>query len=126
MQSRVVVTGGTGNVGIHIVKCLLRAGYHVHVLTRSQPAREHPLCAENVTLTVMDLLALPEQEILDWLNIVRPLALVQPRLTSELQASSWRPLNASLCIDKITADAGVHPISLEEGLDSIRFLREGE
>lgn len=310
MRQTVVVTGGTGKVGVHIVQRLLKSGYHVHVLVRTPPAPEHPLHSEHVTLTVMDLIALPEQGVRDWLNRVRPRAfihaaaladvllcerepsqaylvnthstkmlaracsyhkihfillstayvfdgtlpptalyhecdpvhplnhygeskvrgeratreecsgetvwticrasvvygatqgrpdfvqwvhamlahneniqvavdqinspihvldlaqmlvsvleqrlqgiyhiagrtsvsryefalkiaqshglnaeLIQPMLTSELPASCWRPLNASLCTDKITADAEVHPISLEEGLDFTRFLRERE
>ncbi len=41
---------------------------------------------------------------------------VQPILTSEADLSPQRPLNVGLCVDKISHDSGVRPLSLEEGL----------
>lgn len=43
-------------------------------------------------------------------------SLIQPVLTSPPQAGPRRPANVGLCVDKITAAAGLSPMSLEEGL----------
>lgn len=43
-------------------------------------------------------------------------AFIQPLLTSQGETGPQRPLNASLCVDKITDATGVVPLSLEAGL----------
>lgn len=96
MRQTVVVTGGTGKVGVHIVQQLLKSGYHVHVLVRTLPAPEHPLHREHVTLTVMDLIALPEQEVRDWLNRVRPQALIHAAALADVLLCEREPARAYL------------------------------
>ena len=44
--------------------------------------------------------------------------LIQPVLTSELDQNLQRPLNAGLCVDKISHCSGIRPLSIEEGLAS--------
>jgi len=46
--------------------------------------------------------------------------LIQPVLTSELGLNFQWPLNAGLCVDKIRRDAGIRPLSLNEGLASCK------
>ncbi len=94
MQHTVVVTGGTGKVGVYIVQRLLKAGYCVHVLVRTQPAPGHPLYSENVTLTVMDLTTLSEQAIQAWLNSVRPRALIHAAALADVLRCEREPSQA--------------------------------
>lgn len=42
--------------------------------------------------------------------------LIRPVLTSELDGNLQRPLNAGLCVDKISRSSGILPLSIEEGL----------
>lgn len=41
---------------------------------------------------------------------------IQPAFTSELSLDLQRPLNAGLCVDKITQASGIRPLSIEDGL----------
>lgn len=50
-------------------------------------------------------------------------SLIQPLLTSQEETGPQRPLNASLCVDKITDATGIVPLSLEAGLALTRLNR---
>jgi len=76
LRQTVAVTGAAGIVGIRVVQQLCKAGYAVQALVHSQPPPGHPLYREHVTMTVMDLAALPEQAMLQWFATRRPSGLI--------------------------------------------------
>ena len=96
VKRTVVITGGTGKVGLHLVQSLLKEGYHVHVLAHLQPAAEHPLLRENISLTVMDLTTLPEAAIQQWLDVVRPQALIHLAALADVRGCERQPALAYL------------------------------
>jgi len=87
----VAVTGGTGKIGLRLIEHLLKAGYHVCVLVRSQPQAEHPLLRANISLTVMDLSKLHVQDVRDWLSVVRPQALIHTAALAHVADCEHRP-----------------------------------
>ncbi len=114
MKHTVAVTGGTGKVGLHIVQCLLKAGYHVHVLARRHLPVHALVGGERLTSTVMDLATLPQREVLDWLSEVHPLALIhaaglttvpgcelQPALATLMNTSTARLLARACAVQRV-------------------------
>lgn len=96
VKQTVAVTGATGKVGLHVVRSLLSAGYHVHVLARARPAADHPLLREDISLTSMDLLRLPQGALGQWLEAVRPCALLHLAALADVGACERQPALAYL------------------------------
>jgi dTDP-4-dehydrorhamnose reductase len=96
VKQTVAVTGATGKVGLHVVRHLLRAGYHVHVLARARPVAEHPLWRENFSLTILDLATLPAGSIEQWLGAVRPCAVLHLAALADVGACELQPSQAYL------------------------------
>lgn len=90
-QKTVAVTGAAGIVGTRVVQHMLRAGYQVHALVRSQPPVGHPLFAENVTLTTLDLATATEQSIVNWLDVTRPRALIHGAAWVDVRGCERQP-----------------------------------
>jgi dTDP-4-dehydrorhamnose reductase len=102
IKDTVVVTGAAGRVGIRIVQAFLEAGYAVHTLVRSKLSAGHPLTCENVTITVMDLATLPEQDASSWLKAVRPIALIHSAALSDVSGCERQPSLAYLVNAHVT------------------------
>jgi dTDP-4-dehydrorhamnose reductase len=102
-KETVVVTGARGRVGTRIVQALLEAGYAVHALAHSALADGHPLARESVSLSVLNLAALPEQEVAAWLQRVQPVALVHAAALSDVADCERQPELAFLLNARVTA-----------------------
>ncbi len=96
MKQTVAITGATGKVGPHVVRSLLNAGYHVHVLARARPAADHPLLREGVLLTVADLAGLSQGTLEQWLETVRPCALLHLAALADVGGCERQPMLAYL------------------------------
>lgn len=90
LADTVAVTGATGMVGVRLVRQLLRAGYTVQAIVRSYPAAGHPIYHTNVSISMMDLVAATEQEIMDWLTIARPIALIHCAAMTDVEGCDQR------------------------------------
>ena len=101
-KNTVAVTGAAGRVGVNVVQRLLRAGYEVHALVHSPLPAEHPLSQERVTLTVLDLAALPEQDVVNWLNKMRPIAFIHSAGLADVPGCERQPSLAYLLNAQVT------------------------
>jgi len=102
IKNTVAVTGASGRVGVNVVRRLLKAGYDVHALIHSPLPAEHPLSYEPVAMTIMDLAALPEQDVLNWLSRVRPLAFIHSAALADVPGCEQQPSRAYLINAQVT------------------------
>lgn len=98
----VVVTGAAGRVGTTIVQAFRQAGYAVQALVHTAPRPEHPLAHEPASITVLDLAALPQQEVSRWLQRIRPVALVHAAALSDVADCERQPELADLLNVRVT------------------------
>jgi dTDP-4-dehydrorhamnose reductase len=98
----VAVTGAAGIVGTRVVQQLLRAGHTVHALVRSRPPDGHPLLTENVTLTMLDLATASEESMVNWLDTIRPSALIHGAAWVDVGGCERQPSLASVLNTDVT------------------------
>jgi len=99
----VVVTGAAGRVGTHIVQAFLAHGSPVQASVHRTPPPEHPLARLAIPQQVLNLATLPEQDIYDWLQSVRPQALIHAAALSDVTECERQPELAFLLNVRVSA-----------------------
>lgn len=96
-----IFVGDLTRILVVVVRRQLQGMYHV--------AGSSPISRYNCALQIAQMYNLNE-------------ALIQPIFTADLAPGPQRPLNAGLCVEKISRDSGIYPLSIAEGLAACQSL----
>lgn len=98
----VAISGAAGRVGVNVVQHLLKMGYDVHALVRARLPAGHPLTLVDATVTTLDLTALAEPQITQWLAEVQPHAFIHAAALADPATCERQPSLAYLMNAQVT------------------------